>query len=131
MAVPTFQQGTILVDEGAVLPGGVTLESGTFPRNWRSVANLDRTALAAAISKAGWTFFFMAGIVQKHAFGRDAQKRLQTAVARVIEDVHAQKCNCVEITHLVTKSFLGLPYLSITAHARHIQGSSQFSGALL
>ena len=129
MAVPTCQQGTILVEEGAILPGGVSLDPGSFPRNWRSVAHLDRTALAAAISKAGWTFFFMAGIVKKHAFGLDAQKRMHTAVARVIEDVRAQKCNCVEITHLATKSLLGLPYLSITAHARHIQGGCQFSGS--
>jgi hypothetical protein len=73
----------------------------------------------------------MAGSVKKHAFGMDEEARVRTAVGRVIKDVQAQKCNCVEITHVATKSFLGLPYVSITAHARHIQGGTQFNGGSL
>jgi hypothetical protein len=31
----------------------------------------------------------------------------------------------LELTHIVRKRFLGLPYLSIAAHSRHIQEGSQ------
>ena len=70
----------------------------------------------------------MAGDIKTTAFGFDAEKRLRAAVGRVIKDVQAQTCNCLEITDVATKSFLGVPYTSISAHARHIQNGSQFNG---
>jgi len=121
-----FQQGAILVEAGAMLPAGVALQPGALSQNWRSVVGLDRIGLAAAVAKAGWTFFYMAGVVTKHAFGFSRENRERAALGRVIQDVQAQHCNCLEITGLAAKSFLGLPYVSITAHARHIQDGSQF-----
>jgi len=126
MADLACQSGTILVEAGAILPDNVSLQPGVFSQNWRSVANLDGIALGAEIAKAGWTFFYMAGEVKKHAFGLGEEQRVRAAVERVIEDVQAQHCNCVEITHLANKSFLGVPYVSITAHARHIQDGCQW-----
>ena len=128
MAVLALQPGAILVEDGTILPGAMSLERSAFSQTWRSVPNLDRIGLEAEIAKAGWTFFYMAGVVKRHAFGWSEEKRVRAAVARVIKDVQSQKCNCLEITHLVTKSFLGIPYVSITAHARHIQKGCQFRG---
>jgi hypothetical protein len=68
----------------------------------------------------------MAGQIHTSAFGFDAQKRLRTAVKRAIKDVQSLNCNCVEITGVTTKSFLGLPYVSVTAQSRHIQSENQF-----
>jgi hypothetical protein len=126
MTAQTFQPGSILVEAGATLPAGVSLEPSALSRTWRSVANLNTAALAAEIAKVGWTFFYMAGVVKKHAFGFDGERRVRTAVARIIDEVRAEKCNCLEITGIATKSFLGLPYVCITAHARHIQDGCQF-----
>lgn len=128
MSVPTYQPGTILVEAGAILPGSVSLQPGGLSQIWRSVANLDKVALAAELAQAGWTFFYMAGVVQKHAFGFDEETRMRAAVGRVIKEVEAQQCNCLELTSFVTKSFLGVPYVSVTAHARHIQDGCQFRG---
>jgi hypothetical protein len=114
------------MEPGALLPGGLSLQPSVFSQIWSSVANLDTAALSAELAKAGWTFFYMAGIVRKHAFGFDEETRTRTALGRVIREVRAQHCNCLELTRLVTKSFLGIPYVSITAHARHIQDGSQF-----
>lgn len=130
MAVLACQPGTILVEAGAILPAGVFLQPGVLSQGWRSVADLDRIGLAAAVAKAGWTFFYMAGVVAKHAFGWSEEKRVRAALGRVVQEVHAQNCNCVEITRFADKSFLGLPYVSITAHARHIQDGSQFRDPL-
>jgi hypothetical protein len=123
------QPGTILVEAGAMLPGSVSLLPNPSFQNWRSVANLDRIGLAEEVAKAGWTFFYMAGVIKKHAFGLGQEKRVRVAVGRVIKDVQAQECNCVEITGLATKSFLGVPYVSVTAHARHIQVGASFAAA--
>ncbi|MGO9263112.1 MAG: hypothetical protein ACLQU1_43560 [Bryobacteraceae bacterium] len=126
MAALACQPGTILVEAGAILPAGVLLQPGALSQDWRSLADLDRIGLASAVAKAGWTFFYMAGVVAKHAFGWSQEKRVRAALGRVVQDVQAQNCNCVEITRLRDKSFLGLPYVKITAHARHIQAGSQF-----
>lgn len=123
-----FQAGAILVEDGTILPGGLSLERSTFSQKWRSVPNLDRIGLEAQLAQAGWTFFYMAGAVKQCAFGFDEEKRVRAAVGRVIADVQSQRCNCLEITELATKGFLGIPYVSITAHARHIQDGSQFRG---
>jgi len=126
MDVPAFQTGSILVEDGTILPRAMSLERSKSSHNWRSVLNFDRIGLDAQLAKAGWTFFYMAGVVRKFAFGLDADKRVRSAVGRVIGDVRRQRCNCLEITHMATRSFLGIPYTSVTAHARHIQDGCQF-----
>jgi len=49
-------------------------------------------------------------------------------VKRVITNVELHKCNCVEFTEVSAKSFLGMPYVNVSAHSRHIQESSAFAG---
>jgi len=122
------QAGTILVEDGTILPGAMAPEHCADSQSWGSMPNLDRIGLEALLAKAGWTFFYMAGLIKRYAFGSGAEKRLHTAVERVIQDVHSQKCNCLEITRIAKKSFLGVPYVSVTAHARHIQDGCQFRG---
>src|SRR5437899_183204 len=117
----SIKAGAILVEDGTVLPGAMVLERKPFQQNWRSVQDLDRGGIEAQLGKAGWTFFYMAGEIKTNGFGFDAAKRVQAAVRRVIEDVRSQQCNCLEITHLAEKSFFGIPYVSVSAHARHIQ----------
>jgi hypothetical protein len=120
--------GTILIQDGTVVPDSMLLQSVPYSPSWTSVTNLDRTQLEGQLRKAGWTYFFMAGQIHTSAFGFDEQKRLRTAVKRAIRDVQSLNCNCVEITGVTTKSFLGLPYVSVTAQSRHIQSENQFRG---
>jgi hypothetical protein len=128
MAAQSFQPGAILVESGTILPAAMLLEPDTLLCTWRSVSDPEHVGLPAQLTKAGWTLFFMTGAIHKWAFGFDETKRVHAAVGRIIKDVQDQKCNCLEITHLVTKAFLGIPYVSITAHARHIQTGCQFRG---
>lgn len=122
------QAGTILIEDGTILPGAMVLDQCPDARSWKSVPNLDRIGLDGLLAKAGWTFFYMAGVVKKYAFGSGAKERLRAAVGRVIKDVQSQNCNCLEITRIANKSFLGVPYVSVAAHARHIQDGCQFRG---
>ena len=118
--------GTILIERGAFMPGSLRLEGNSFSSRWRSVSNLDLNGLDTAINKAGWTFFFMAGEIKITAFGFDQERAVRRAVNQVITNAESHKCNCVEITEVSAKSFLGMPYVNVTAHSRHIQESPAF-----
>jgi len=37
--------------------------------------------------------------------------------------VKRQNFNCLEVTGIVAKRFLGVPYATVSAHSRHIQQS--------
>ena len=123
-----IKTGTILIEGGASMPVSLGLEGVASSNGWRSVSNLDLRQLDTAIQQAGWTFFFMAGEIKITAFGWDKQQAARRAMKRVLSNVEAQHCNCVELTGVSAKSFLGMPYASVTAHSRHIQQSSAFAG---
>jgi hypothetical protein len=123
-----IKTGTILIEGAASMPESLLLEGKPYSSGWRSVSNLDLNELDTAIQKAGWTFFFMAGEIKITAFGFDKERAVRRAVKRVITNVESHKCNCVEITEVSAKSFLGMPYVNVSAHSRHIQESSAFTG---
>jgi hypothetical protein len=125
--IDTIKTGTILIEDGTLLPDSLRLESEAYSTGWTSVSNV-RSEFEKAINQAGWTFFFMAGTIQSTVFGFDKQKAVRTAVKRIITDVESQNCNCLEITGVTLKSFLGMPYACVSAHSRHVQGSPVFSG---
>ena len=123
-----IKTGTILIENDASMPNSLRLEGNSYSGGWRSVSNLDLNQLDVAIHKAGWTFFFMAGEIKITAFGFDKERAVRRAVKRVITNVESHNCNCVEITGVSEKSFLGMPYVNVSAHSRHIQESSAFGG---
>ncbi len=119
--------GAMLIKDGTVLPAP-GLQSASYLSGWNSITDLERRGLAKQLDEAGWTFFYMAGQVKTSAFGFDKEKRMRTAVRRAIRDARSQKCNCLEIDQVKTKSFLGLPYVSVFAHSRQIQNGKAFRG---
>jgi len=123
----TVVAGSILVEERAHLPNSILLPSGSYPSGWAAVKDARRT-FEKAIREAGWTFFFMAGEIQATVFGFDRQKALRVALKRLVTGVQSQRCNSIEITRIVGRSFLGLPYVSVFAHPRHLQKGVVFSG---
>src|SRR5438552_12558458 len=68
----------------------------------------------------------MAGQIRTRGFGFNDQSRTDRALAHVMDAVKLQNCNCLEITEVRRRSFLGLSYTSLVAHARHIQRSRAF-----
>ena len=63
----------------------------------------------------------MAGEIKTTVFGFDRQKALRAALKRLIANVKSQHCNSIEITQVTGKSFLRVPYVSVSAHPRHLQ----------
>jgi hypothetical protein len=75
--------------------------------------------------------FYMAGEIHTRSFGFNDLSRTDRAVAKVINAVTRDSCNCLEITALKRGSFLGLPYTSLIAHSRHIQRGRSFENPSL
>ena len=113
--------GTILIRENTLLPAGLAVESEVFLPDWRVVKNLDPSTLARSIEGANWNFFYLAGEIRATVLGRDRSGTLRRAVRRVLAKQKGQKFNSLEITNVVSKRFLGIPFINITAHSRHIQ----------
>jgi len=112
--------GSILVEQGTYLPKSLLLQSESNSNGWVAVKDA-RSTFEKAIQEAGWTFFFMAGEIKATVFGFDRQKALRAALKRLIADVKSQHCNSFEITRVLGKSFLKVPYVSVSAHPRHLQ----------
>src|SRR5216110_418214 len=115
--------GTILFKEDTCLPANLSIESETFLPRWRVVKSVDRSALARNIEGVNWNFFYLAGEIRATVLGRDRPGTLRRAVKRVLAKQEGQKFNSLEITKVVSKRFLGIPFMSVTAHSRHIQQS--------
>jgi hypothetical protein len=113
--------GTILIREGTPLPANQAIESEAFLPGWRVITNPDRSALTRKIEGANWNFFYLAGEIRGTVLGRDRPGTLRRALQRVLAKQEGQKFNSVEITKVYSKQFLGVPFMSVTAHSRHIQ----------
>ena len=124
----TINRGTILITEGASLPESLLLESEPYAYGWRLVKNLDSNGLDQIISRAGWNFFYIAGVIETKAFGSDEKKTTRKAIKRVIANLKSKNFNCLEITRVAAKRSLGLLYVSVSAQSRHIQEGQALSG---
>ncbi|MGA2133559.1 MAG: hypothetical protein ABSH50_14790 [Bryobacteraceae bacterium] len=117
--------GSILIESQAHPPNAVWLRSEPDASGWISL-NGTRPAFDEQVRGAGWTFFFMAGLIKTTVFGFDRQKTLRVALRRLIRNVKSHNCNAIEIAEVTAKSFLKLPYVSVSAHARHLQKGRTF-----
>jgi hypothetical protein len=121
--------GAILIKSGTPLPEPLKLEGGSAATRWASPANhLDGRQLTERLATAGWTFFYMAGSIRTVAFGFQQQKMVNAALRRSIASAESQRCNCLEIDDVAMHSFLGMPYVRVSAHSRHIQEGMVFAG---
>ena len=116
-----IKTGTILIEGGALLPDSLQFESEPYSKGWRLVKNLDGYGLDRKIREAGWTLFYLALEMKASVFGFGGEKALRRAVNRVLANLKSKKVNCLAITQVAAKRFLGLPYVTVSAHPRHIQ----------
>ena len=119
---PTIERGAIFVQENPFLPKTLCLESKTEFCGWARVANqMGGRQLETTLIAAGWTSFYLAGSIQTTVFGFDRQEMASEALKRLIMNMSVDRCNCLEIDEVIVHSWLGLPYLRLLSHARHIQ----------
>jgi hypothetical protein len=115
--------GMLLIKEGTPLPQGLQVESEPYVKGWRLIKNLDTSAMDHKLCDSGWTFFFLAGEIKAMAFGSDHEKTTRRAIRKIIAGMKSDHFNCLEISRVAKKKFLGLPCMNVGGNPRHIQES--------
>jgi hypothetical protein len=126
---PNVQVGAILIEDWPLAMQGLGLKSEPFSGKWSLVNTPDSFALDRKIHAAGWNFFFMATQVKAMFFGALGAEKIQNALNRILRKVKQQHFNGLEVTEIVAKRFLGVPYSIVSAHSRHIQQSCYLDNA--
>jgi len=117
----TVQVGTILLQEWPGMAQHFQLESEPCSGTWSLVKTLDGVSLDRKIHAAGWNFFFMAAEVKVMFLGVIGARKIQNALQRILAKVKQDNFNGLEITGIVASHFLGAPYVTVSAHSRHMQ----------
>ena len=119
----TITAGTIMMRAGTVVPQSLRVETEPYSQGWEIIKNSDGNSIDRDIRRADWNFFFLAANIQATAMGYWAERTVRRAMERVLAKAAPSKFNCLEITEVSAKQFLGFPYVHVSAHARHIQKS--------
>lgn len=123
---PDVQVGTILIgEESPRMAEVLALQSEPYFEHWSVIKNLGGFALDNKIHALRWNFFFLAGEVKAMFFGGSDAIRIRHALQRIAREVKPDAFNCLEVTGIVTRRFLGVPYTVVSAHSRHIQQNCQ------
>src|ERR1700758_2119845 len=125
----TIRVGSILMKEWPGMPQLIGCETEPGLGEWSMVKVPDAFTLDRKIHAAGWNFFFMAEEVKAMFFGSLTAAKVQSALKRILAKVKQQHFNGLEVTAIVARHFLGVPYVTVSAHARHLQHSSNLESA--
>ena len=120
-----IQVGSILIEDRPTMTRTFDLEIEPYARSWSLVRFLSGRDLERKIRAAGWNFLFIAGEVKVKVWGAGSESDIQTALMRIAKKKRRDCFNCLEVTAIIPKRFLGLPYTTVSAHCRHIQPSSR------
>jgi len=121
--------GSILIADDSAMPASARFARDSWSPGWGVFKDVTVRKLEQAIESGGWTFFFLAGAIRKTAYGFDGNRSLIRAVKPLLAGMDRNHFNCLQIDSVVRSSFLRIPYVTIMAHARHIQASGVMSAA--
>ena len=119
-----IQAGTMMVQQSATLQS-LGIESEVFSDNWRSLGVLESSGFDRKVRAKGLNLFFMASEIRAVVPAWGGQNTLRRGVKRLLAQTRRQHFNCLEVSHILRKHFLGIPYVSIAAHSRHVQQGCQ------
>lgn len=118
-----IKAGAIMMKVGTILPQSLRVETELYSQGWEIIKNADADAVDRDIRRADWNFFFLAASIHATALGYWGESTVRRAMERVLAKAEPSKFNCLEITEVSAKQFLGFPWVHISAHSRHIQKS--------
>jgi hypothetical protein len=125
----TVHVGTILMKEWPGMPPLDGLETGPGLGELNMVKVPDGFTLDRKIHAAGWNLFFMAAEVKAMFFGPPRAAKIQSALKRILGKVEPEHFNGLEVSAIVARHFLGVPYVTVSAHSRHMQHSCNLDSA--
>ncbi len=116
-----IEVGSILIDDRPMIARALSMETEPYVRNWSLVRFPEGRALDRKARLAGWGFFFMAGEVRAGFLGGATAVNVRKALMRIVARKPAHSFNSLEVTGIMTKHFVAIPYTIVSAHWRHIQ----------
>jgi hypothetical protein len=116
-----IKAGTVLFKEGTLMPDALKLETEAYSPGWRSVTGLGGYAMDRKAHDAGWTFFYLAGESRATVFGQEGQETVRRAIKQILAGLKSGNFNSLEITRVAFRHFLGMPYATVSFHARNMQ----------
>jgi hypothetical protein len=119
----TIKAGTIMMKAGTIIPQSLRVETELYLHGWEIIKNSGADAVDRDIRRADWNFFFLAASIHATALGYWGERTVRRAMERVLAKAEPSKLNCLEITEVSTRQFLGFLYVHVSAHSRHIQKS--------
>ena len=123
-----MNEGTVLFRDSTIFPEAFKCESEPSSPGWRSFKGLDSYGLDRNFQNAGWHFFSFAGESNVTVVGRQGEKTMHKAIKRIQASLKREKINSFEITRVAFKTFLGVPYTSLSFRMRNIQESMLLLG---
>jgi len=120
----TVQVGTILIDDRPLILRALDLESESYSGTWGVLQSHTSVTLDQTIRGTGWNCFFMAAEVKATVLGVLAAKSIRRALKQIFLRVRKPDFNCLEVTRIIEGRFFGVPYVTVSAHSRHIQQGS-------
>ncbi len=120
--------GSLFIKTSAVLPEVWPADSEAFAQGWRVLTTLDASALDRKLRRQAWGVFDIPGQSSAHALGFYGEKAVGKATARLLAKLNPLKFNAAEIVEVTAKKFLGVPYLTVSAHSRHVEESQALFG---
>ena len=119
-----IEAGTVLVQQSALLHSLGT-RGETYSDEWCSLGTQESAELDRKLRAAGWNFFFMADKLRTVVPPWGGEKTLRAGVKRLLARTSAQQFNCMQLSNILRERFLGIPFVSVVAHARHVQQGSR------
>jgi hypothetical protein len=125
----TVEAGSIVMKEWPQMTQLLNLETEPCSGEWSLLQAMDGYTLDRKIHAAGWNFFFIAAEVRVMFLGSPGAAKIQNALKRLLAKVKRQNFNSLQVTEIVARSFFGVPYVTVSAHSRHLQQSCYLDGA--
>ncbi len=120
----TIQAGTMLVQQSALLHSLGT-QGEIYSDQWCSLGAHESAGLDRKLRDAGWNLFFMADELRTLVPPWGGEKTLRAGVKRLLARTSARQFNCMQLSNILRERFLGIPFVSVVAHARHVQQGCQ------
>ena len=118
---PNIQVGSVLLRARPFMAQLLGLESEAYASGWDVLHALDGFGLDRKLRSSGWNSFFLADEVHATVLGSTRPASILSALKRILKKVRGQDFNGLEVTGILTGSLLGLQYVTVSAHSRHIQ----------
>ena len=115
--------GTVLIQDGTLLPPALILDTEPYCSGWSSIAGIDLSEFDRRIRRAGWNLFHLAPPMKTTVFGFRGARMMRRALGTLISTVEASRYNCMRVESVDTGSILRIPYIRMSCRPCHIQQS--------